>query len=466
MGMFTNTEAALAYDFGAEDPSAWLSQFPGVGTVEAGEASTSPNGKSVRFKHNVATGATCRFDLNLASTIDLSANGLPTDLITLLISYEGGERGVDRGQATELRFLLSSNGFSDFGWTTALINRDDSTYRNRYATVSFTKAQLELTGSGSVDWSAIEKISMYVKNANTADFSDITIHALYVGGDATPVVTLSFDDGDPSCLTQLAPALASRGFTSTLFINKDLAEANNPASALTTAQCQALNDAGLKVCTHLTTSGQTLSALGNAAWELEVIENEEWIKENFGTFYPIGAWTSGEYNEAAIQFLMARGYVGCRAARIDSRYVANVTPTDESYVPGLCHTALFDNDVVPNSFEHRVIPLSGTSSVGNSSDKVLQMVDEGLDVAQHSNLMGHILTPGAAGFLAMNTGEFGNMLDGLKTRQDQGKCRVLGYHEFMAELFGPFGGSAPSVASSSLNDADGAYAIPPDFRYG
>ncbi len=453
MGPFATSAPVLAYEF-TGDPASWSANDPGNSTISEGGIALNPSGESIRFQWDdgIGSGASFYFD-RTGLDIDLSGTGSNSDLIHIRLGFESGSLGQDLGGETGFNILFSSNNFNDYVIGPGRAFRDWASYRNQWHILTLRKS--DFTPTGSIDWSAVNRLRVYVSN-NYAGPMDITVDSIWVGGAARPPVTMSFDDNEETVLSYVAPALELAGFRTTIFANKDTAEAGAGAF-MSTAELKTLHAAGHMVCSHLTTNSETVNATADGIIEAEILEQKEWIAANFPGSVPCVAYPSGQYKQHTVDFLRANGYVAGRAANIVPHYVAGQWN-------GLGHSACFEPADLPNEFESRIINMQNAGTFSDTALKVLGYVDESKDLGQGVDLVGHVVKDGVTNNVTVSEQYFDDVVAGLVTRHNNLEIEFMPYHEKITRMFGPFG-TGPSTASSMLNPADGGLAVPPDYRY-
>jgi len=129
------------------------------------------------------------------------------------------------------------------------------------------------------------------------------------------LVSLTFDDGYDNEYTQGLPLLQKYGFNSTQFI---ITQDVNLAGYLTTAQVQALDQAGQEIGSHTVTHNDLLTeTAGNTTtpgtYDYEIAQSqstlEQWLsgKPVTDLAYPNGLYNAGIMNEAKQYYTAARG---------------------------------------------------------------------------------------------------------------------------------------------------------------
>ncbi len=128
-----------------------------------------------------------------------------------------------------------------------------------------------------------------------------------------PKVCITFDDGTPTQYTAALAALAVHGFKASFYIIPSLIDT---VGYLTTAQVQAIYDAGHDVCSHSYTHQSQGGACTYATALAEWVQARDWLTSRGfvrGECHRHGAWPSGAYNAAALQAAREAGMLSVRS---------------------------------------------------------------------------------------------------------------------------------------------------------
>jgi len=174
--------------------------------------------------------------------------------------------------------------------------------------------------TGTVDWSAIQDIRFRIEdNGVGGQAATVLLGGVeFIDNDTTygthGVISICFDDGYASCLTQAASVLSGYGFPATAYIIRNLL---GVANYLTTTQLATLRDTyGWEVQVHSNTAanhnrGTGYAGLSDSAITTEFTDEINWLNTNgyrhrYHWAYPLGAFDSTVLTATARYFLAAR----------------------------------------------------------------------------------------------------------------------------------------------------------------
>jgi poly-beta-1,6-N-acetyl-D-glucosamine N-deacetylase len=127
-------------------------------------------------------------------------------------------------------------------------------------------------------------------------------------------VAITFDDAYESVYSQAAPALQERGYEYTIFVNT---EAVGSHGYMTWDQLQEVRDRdGVTIANHSKDHGHLAKRPGESDndWEARVDrsldEAQETLSEKLGTNVPMFAYPYGEFDDALLRKIEARGWLG------------------------------------------------------------------------------------------------------------------------------------------------------------
>jgi peptidoglycan/xylan/chitin deacetylase (PgdA/CDA1 family) len=127
-------------------------------------------------------------------------------------------------------------------------------------------------------------------------------------------IAITFDDAYESVYSQAAPALEERGYEYTIFVNT---KAVGGHGYMTWEQLQEVSDReGVTIANHSRDHGHLAKRPGESAndWEARVDrsldEAQDALSEKLGTNVPMFAYPYGEFDDALLRKIEARGWLG------------------------------------------------------------------------------------------------------------------------------------------------------------
>lgn len=209
--------------------------------------------------------------------------------------------------------------------------------------------------SGTVDWSAIQDVRVRIEdNGVGGQAATVLLGGVeFIDNDTEygthGVISVCFDDGYASCISQAAPVLQSYGYSATAFAIRNLID---QANYLTAAQLASLRDTyGWDVQVHAdTVANHNLTngfvGLSDAALTKEYVDEINWLNprgypHRYYMAYPKGMTdatvlsVTGRYFSAArtVQYRTVETLPVCSPLRLRSVTPNNTTPTVPNTTP-------------------------------------------------------------------------------------------------------------------------------------
>ena len=259
---------------------------------------------------------------------------------------------------------------------------------------------------GSPTWQTIGAGKWLCNNTGGSVPYVVVIHRICAAGRQPPTVSLIIDDCDVSAYTEWLPMLNHYGVKAAFSVIQDLTNVN--AGYCTTAQLDRIYEAGHDIVPH---GLNALNTYGSAALACaDIKKNVDFVK-------------SLGYSRGSDYYVYPNGV---------SEYAIGDTTSIASYLTSIGVKAGYKGNVFFNGqSSYNVggigslrIPrhaIQATTVVAN----VLTAIDFATETGRSTNLMAHAMVASGASGIAANRADVETLLDGIATREQSTKLRML-----------------------------------------